>query len=66
MVTIFRLTWSHARGVYWLAMRNAREQDAEAWLDVFRRDEPGAEYIAAKRAPKIKTGDESRALHVAR
>lgn len=64
-IHIFRLTWSHAVGVYWAQMRSTHPDDAEAWLRVFRQDEPNAVFIAASKPPKIQPGDEKRALHPA-
>ena len=63
--TLWRLTWSHARGVYWLAMRVCDTYNADAWLSQFERDEPNAVYMLSAKRPKIKAGDEARALHPA-
>ena len=65
MQTLFRLTWSHARGIYWLPMRSVAPGTEESWIRVFKADEPNATFVVADKAPKIRAGDESRALHVA-
>lgn len=63
--TIWRLTWSHARGAYWLAMRQCDDYLAGKWLDVFRQDEPCATYRASVKAPPLGPGDVKHARHVA-
>jgi hypothetical protein len=64
-LTLWRLTWSHACGTYWQAQRACDDSTAESWLEIYRRDEPNATYSLARRAPRIVTGYESRALHPA-
>ena len=64
-LTLWRLTWSHACGTRWQAQRACDDDTAESWLRIYRRDEPNATYCLAHKAPRIVTGDESRALHPA-
>lgn len=63
--TLFRLTWSHARGVYWLPLRICADGTAESWIRVHQADEPNAVFIVAQKAPRLVAGDENRALHAA-
>ena len=64
-VTLWRLTWSHATGVYWLGMRLCDVDNASAWLAVFQKDETTATFCVAKKAPKILATDVALARHVA-
>lgn len=64
-VTIWRLTWSHSVGVYWLGLRACGKEDAEPWLAVFREDEPGATFHAARKRPPLPDSAEKLARHVA-
>jgi hypothetical protein len=63
--TLWRLTWSHARGVYWLAMRLCDQESAAAWLDVFARDEPGVTFALGRKAPSLPDNARELARHVA-
>lgn len=66
MVALWRLTWSHARGVYWLRVRDCSVDTAEAWKAEFQKDDaPTAVYVISPTKPAIKAGDRDRALHVA-
>jgi hypothetical protein len=66
MVALWRLTWSHARGVYWLRVRDCSVDTAEAWKAEFEKDDaPSAVYVLSAKTPAIKPGDDKRALHVA-
>lgn len=64
-VTLWRLTWSHAQGVYWLAMRLCDPDNAESWADLFRKDEPGVTYAVARKAPPLPDNARALARHVA-
>ena len=62
---IYRLTWSHATGAHWLYMRTVEADNADAWLNVYRSDEPNAVYKAAPKTPKLPDDAATKALHVA-
>jgi hypothetical protein len=64
-LVLYRLTWSHCTGVYWLAMRACADDCAEAWLDLFRQDEPIATFCLARKPPAIQPDDRAKARHVA-
>ena len=64
-VGLYRLTWSHALGAHWLFMRTCAETTADLWKREYEKDDSGATYIIALRAPKIKPGDEKAARHFA-
>lgn len=52
-LTIWSLRTSIARGNHFVAERQCDETDAQAWLKIFREDEPNVLFIACKRKPKI-------------
>lgn len=64
-LTIWRLTWSHATGVYWLGMRICQASDAESWLDIFRKDERGVTFEASRKKPALPDNARQMARHVA-
>ena len=65
-VTLWRLTWSHATGVYWLAMRACDPDNAAAWADIFRKgDATGALYVASRKRPKLPDNAQELARHPA-
>ena len=64
-LTIWRLTWSHATGVYWLAMRLCQKDDAESWLSIFRKDESGVTFQASRKKPALPEDARELARHVA-
>lgn len=65
-VTLWRLTWSHGLGVYWAAMRLCDPADADAWANVFRKDDAlGAVYVASRKKPKLPKDARSLARHPA-
>jgi len=64
-VNLWRLTWSHALGVYWMHMRRCDGAAAESWLDLFRQDEPGALYVLSDKAPSLVGVDPDLARHPA-
>lgn len=48
---IWSKRFSVAKGNHWVAERDCREEDAQAWLKIFREDEPKVLFIASKRKP---------------
>lgn len=64
-VTLWRLTWSHALGVRWLAMRLCEPGNAAAWLEVFRKDEPGVTFAIGRKAPPLPDNARDLARHPA-
>lgn len=64
-VTIWRLTWSHATGINWLAMRQCDESLAQEWLEIFRKDESCATYEASRKMPKMPDNALQLARHPA-
>lgn len=63
-LSLWRLTWSHAHGARWLYMRGVSPENAEAWKRVYEQDD-GATYTVAAKQPKVRPGDEKRAMHAA-
>ena len=51
-VQIWALRHSVAYGWRWVAERGCSKADADAWLAVFRRDEPTIRFRACARRPK--------------
>lgn len=65
-VTLWRLTWSHGRGAYWMAMRLCDPDNAQAWMDIFRKDDAqGVVYVASKQRPKLPSNARELARHPA-
>lgn len=64
MLNLYRLTWSHALGVYWLHCRAVTPETGDAWKAIYEKDD-GAEYVISAKPPRVKPGMESRALHIA-
>ena len=48
---IWSRRFTPARGNHWQEERACRESDAQAWLAIFRDDEPGVCFVAAARKP---------------
>lgn len=51
MLKIWSKRWSVARGNHWQYERDTSEENCQAWLKVFRDDEPNVIFIASKRKP---------------
>ena len=64
-ITLWRLTWSHCSGVYWLAMRLCDTDSAAAWLDIFRKDEPGTTFTTSRKKPPLPSNARDLARHPA-
>lgn len=43
---------SPARGIYWQAERTVTDATAQAWLKVFRNDEPTVLFLVANKKPR--------------
>ena len=52
-VIIWSQRYSPARGVHMIAERECFEGDAQAWLKIFREDEPKVIFLASRRKPKV-------------
>ena len=52
-VKIWSQRYSPARGNYMLEERECKEEEVQAWLKVFREDEPKVLFLASKRKPSI-------------
>lgn len=50
-MTLWSRRHSTAQGNFWKAEREVTEETAQAWLKVFRADEPNVIFIASKRKP---------------
>lgn len=48
---IYSIRYSAAKGKHWQEERSCAEDNVQAWLAVFRGDEPGVLFIASKRRP---------------
>lgn len=64
-LTLWRLTWSHCSGVYWLAMRLCDADAAREWLQIFQNDEPGATFHLSARRPQLPDNAREIARHPA-
>lgn len=53
MYTIWSLRHSVARGNHWVAERQSTEENIQAWLKIFRDDEPNVIFIASKKKPRL-------------
>lgn len=51
MLKIWSKRFTPARGNHWVLERETTEEDAQAWLKIFRDDEPGVLFLASKRKP---------------
>ena len=61
---LWRLTWSHTLGVYWMALDVVTSDTADAKRRILESgDAQGVVYVAAIKAPKIGEGDQARAQH---
>ena len=59
---LWRLTWSHTSGVYWMACDVVTADTADLRRRILERtDAQGVVYVAAVKAPKIGEGDQARA-----
>jgi hypothetical protein len=63
--SIWRFTWSHALGVYWLQVKTCEIDCAELWLSIYRKDEPNGFFAISPKTPSKAGLSESLALHVA-
>lgn len=52
MLTIWSARYSVAKGTHFVAERKTPETDAQAWLKIFREDEPNVLFLACKNKPK--------------
>lgn len=65
-VTLWRLTWSPARGAHWLAMRACAPDLAESWKGIYEQDDAqGVLYVVSKRVPKLPDNARELARHAA-
>lgn len=53
MLKIWSKRWSVARGNHWVCERDSLPENAQAWLKIFRDDEPNVLFVASKRQPKL-------------
>jgi len=53
MTKIFSLRFSPVRGNHWSIERECAADTVQAWLAIFRRDEPGVTFIASNRRPAL-------------
>ena len=61
---LWRLTWSHTLGVYWMARDVVTADTADAVRRALEStDAQGVVYVAAIKAPKIGEGDQAKARH---
>lgn len=51
---IWSLRTNPARGNHFVAERDCNDDTVQAWLAIFRRDEPNVCFIASNRKPPIK------------
>lgn len=52
-VTIWSQRYNPAKGAHMVAERECDEKDAQAWLKIFREDEPKVIFLASKRKPRV-------------
>lgn len=52
MLKIWSKRFSVARGNHWRYERDTTEENAQAWLAIFRSDEPGVIFLASNKKPK--------------
>jgi hypothetical protein len=64
-LTLWRLTWSHAMGVYWMACRACDPAAGDSWLRIYQTDEPCARYALSHARPPLRDSDTPDARHVA-
>lgn len=62
---LWRLTWTHGRGVFWLHMRACAAHLADDWLKVYRKDEPTATFALSKHMPALPADADTLARHPA-
>lgn len=43
-----------AKGNHWVAERDCTEETAQAWLKIFRDDEPNVLFLASNRKPAAR------------
>lgn len=51
-VTIWSTRFTPSKGNHVVAERQCQEDEAVAWLNIFRSDEPNVNFVASKRKPK--------------
>lgn len=54
ILTIWSTRTSIANGNHQVAERKCDEADAQAWLKIFRDDEPNVIFVACKRKPPMR------------
>lgn len=52
-LTLWSLRHTAAQGNHWVAERKVTEENVQAWLEVFRKDEPAVLFLAATRKPAL-------------
>lgn len=52
-MNIWSIRFSPSRGVYVVEERSCAAADADAWLRIFRQDEPGVRFVAARTKPRL-------------
>lgn len=62
---LYRLTWSHACGVYWMFCRAVTLETGESWKRIFETDDPGALYRVSDLPPPLEGVDPAQARHPA-
>jgi hypothetical protein len=53
-LTLWSIRHSAARGNHAQAERKVSEAEAQAWLAVFRKDEPNVLFLVSANKPKVK------------
>lgn len=66
MLNLWRLTWSHALGVYWLHCRAVTQETAQHWQRIYEGDDSGALYQVSAKKPAMPNNAEQLAQHVAK
>jgi len=61
---LWRLTWSHQLGVWWMPCAVVTPDTADARRRILESaDAQGVVYVAAIKAPRIQPSDQARARH---
>lgn len=53
-LTLWSLRTSFTRGNHWVAERKVSEAECQAWLKIFRDDEPNVLFLCSARKPSSK------------
>ena len=56
-LTLWSLRTNPARGNHFVAERSVTDETAQAWLEVFRKDEPNVTFLVCARKPSTKRKD---------